>query len=103
MIISGQHSNDELKILQKDGCGEERQQGLEKWDAYIVWDLDPICLTMILKFYNSNNYHNHVQLTWRNQIVSGKNIKIANGKPIDKVVEVEVRRKGVNHNACAYW
>jgi hypothetical protein len=102
MIINGQHSIVTSKMLQKEGCGEERQQALEKWDAYIVWDLDPIRLTMISKFYNSTNHLNHAQLTWGNQIVSGINIWIANGKPTDKVKEAEVRGNGANHNPHAY-
>lgn len=42
MIINGQHSITTSKELQIEGCGEERCLALQKWDAYIVWDLDPV-------------------------------------------------------------
>jgi hypothetical protein len=42
MIINGQHSIAASKELQLEGCGEERRRALEKWDAIIVWDLDPV-------------------------------------------------------------
>jgi hypothetical protein len=31
------------------------------------------------------NHLNHAQSTWSNQIVSGRNIWIAHGRPIDKL------------------
>jgi hypothetical protein len=84
-----------------DGCGEERHRALEKWDAIVVWDLDPVRLTKILKFYNSTNHLNHVQPTWENQIVSGRNIWISNRRPTDKAVEAEVRGNGAVQNLQA--
>jgi hypothetical protein len=74
MIINGQYCIAALKELQVDGCSEDRRCALEKWDAIVVWDLDPVRLTKISKFYNSTNHLNHAQLTWGNQIVSGRNI-----------------------------
>jgi hypothetical protein len=59
MIINGQHSIAASKELQFEGCGEDRRQALQKWDAYIVWDLDPVRLTQISNFYNSTNHLNH--------------------------------------------
>jgi hypothetical protein len=38
--------------LQFEGCGEDRRRALQRWDVYIVWDLDPVRLTQISKFYN---------------------------------------------------
>ena len=66
MIINGQHGIATPKELQVDGCSEDRCRALEKWDAIVVWDLDPVRPTKILKFYNSTNHLNHVQLTWEN-------------------------------------
>ena len=74
IIINNQHSIVASKELQFEGCSEDRQQVLQKWDAYIIWDLDPVRFTKISKFYNSTNHLNHAQPTWGNQIVSGKNI-----------------------------
>ena len=74
MIINGQHNIATSKELQVDGCSEDRCRVLEKWNAIVVWDLDPICLMKISKFYNFINHLNHAQLTWGNQIVSGWNI-----------------------------
>jgi hypothetical protein len=71
---------------------------LEKWDAIVVWDFDPVRLTRISKFYNSTNHLNHAQPTWGNQIMSGRNIWIANGRPTDKAVEAEVRGYRVVQN-----
>jgi hypothetical protein len=59
MIINGQHSIQASKEFQLEGCGEERCSALEKWDAIIVWDLDPVRLTKISKFYNLTNHLNH--------------------------------------------
>jgi hypothetical protein len=98
MIINGQHSIAASKELQVDGCVEERRHALEKWDAIVVWDLDPVCLTKISKFYNSTNHLNHVQPTWGNQIINGRNIWISNGRPTDKAVEAEVRGNRVVQN-----
>ena len=64
MIINNQHNIQASKELQLEGCGKERRNVLEKWDAIIVWDLDPICLTKISKFYNIMNHLNHAQPTW---------------------------------------
>jgi hypothetical protein len=102
MIINGQHSIAASKELQVDGCGEDRRRALEKWDAIVVWDLDPVRLTKISKFYNSTNHLNHAQPTWENQIVSGSNIWISNGRPTDKAVEAEVRGNGAVQNLPAY-
>jgi hypothetical protein len=66
MIINGQHNIQASKELQLEGCGEERHRALEKWDAIILWDLDPVRLTKISKFYNMTNHLNHAQLTWGN-------------------------------------
>jgi hypothetical protein len=65
-----------------------------------VWDLDPVRLTK--KFYNSTNHLNHAQPTWGNQIVSGRNIWISNGRPTNKAVEAEVRGNGAVQNLQAY-
>ena len=94
MIINGQHSIVELKELQVDGCSEDRCRALEKCYVIVVWDFDPVCLTKISKFYNSTNHLNHVQLTWGNYIVSGRNIWISNGRPTNKAFEAEVRGNG---------
>jgi hypothetical protein len=102
MIINGQHSIAASKELQFEGCGEDRRQALQKWDAYIVWDLDPVRLTQISKFYNLTNHLNHAQPTWSNQIVSGRNIWIANGRPTDKAVEAETRGNGAVHDFEAF-
>jgi hypothetical protein len=102
MIINGQHSIATSKEFQLVGCGEERRRALEKWDAIIVWDLDPIGPTQISRSYNLTNHLNYAQPTWGNQIISGKNIWISHGRPIDKVVESEVRRNGVVQNFQAY-
>jgi hypothetical protein len=102
MIINGQHNIAASKELQLDGCGEDRRCALEKWDVIVVWDLDLVCLTRISKFYNSTNHLNHAQPTWGNQIVSGRNIWIANGRPTDKAVEAEVRGNGAIQNIQAY-
>jgi hypothetical protein len=42
MIINGQHNIVASKELQIEGCGDDRGRTLEKWKAYIVWDLDPV-------------------------------------------------------------
>jgi hypothetical protein len=102
MIIKGQHNIAASKELQVDGCGEDRRRALEKWDVIVVWDLDPVCLTKISKFYNSTNHLNHAQPTWGNQIVSGRNIWISNGRPTNKAVEAKVRGNGAVQNLQAY-
>ena len=60
MIINGQHSITASKELQIFGCGDKRRVELSKWEAYIVWSLDPVKLTNISKFYNSTNHLEHV-------------------------------------------
>jgi hypothetical protein len=102
MIINGQHSIAASKELQFEGCGEDRCQALQKWDAYIVWDLDPVRLTQISKFYYSTNHLNHTQPTLGNLIVSGRNIWITNGQPTDKAVEAETRGNGAVQDFEAY-
>ena len=57
---------------------------LSRWNAYIVWSLDFVKLTNISKFYNSTNHLVHAQPTWRWQLISGQNIWIVHGRPIDK-------------------
>ena len=66
MIINELHSIAMLKELQLEGCGEDKWEALQKWDAYIVWDLDPVHLTKISKFYNLTNHLNHAQPIWDN-------------------------------------
>jgi hypothetical protein len=66
MIINGQYNIAASKELQLEGCGEERCRALEKWDAIIVWDLDPVRLTQISRLYNLTNHLNHAQPTWEN-------------------------------------
>ena len=102
MVINGQHSIAASKELQVDGCGEDRRRELEKWEAIVVWDLDPVRLTRISKFYNSTNHINHAQPTWGNQIVSCRNIWIANGRPTDKTVDAVTRRNGAVQNVQKY-
>ena len=102
MIINGQHNIQASKELQLEGCGEERCKALEKWDAIIVWDLDPVRLTKISKFYNMMNHLNHAQSTWGNKIISGRNIWISLGRPIDKVVKAEAWGNRTVQNFQAY-
>ena len=94
MIINSQHSITASKELQISGCGDKRRVELSKWEAYIVWSLDPIKLTNISKFYNSTNHLEHAQPTWGWQLISGRNIWIAHGRPTDK--EGKHERRG-NH------
>ena len=89
MIIYDQHIIQASKEFQFEGCREERCNALEKWDVIIVWDLDPVCLTKISKVYNMTNHLNHVQPTWKNLIVSKRNIWISLGRATDKVVKAE--------------
>ncbi len=91
MIINGQHSITASKELQSEGCAEKRKKELASWDAYIVWSLDPIKLHNISKFYNSTNHLSHAQPTWGWQLISGRNIWIAQGRPTDKAGEAEAR------------
>jgi hypothetical protein len=102
MIINGQHSIVASKKLQFEGCGEDMRRALQRWDAYIVWNLDPVRLTQISKFYNSTNHLNHERPTWGNQIESGRNIWIASGRPTDKAIEAETRGNGAVQNLEAY-
>ena len=74
MIINGQHNIMASKELQISGYGEKHRLELSKWDAYIVWSLDPMKLTNISKFYNSMNHLEHTQSTWGWQLISGCNI-----------------------------
>ena len=94
MIINGQHSITASKELQISGCGDKHRVELSKWEAYIVWSLDPVKLTNIYKFYNSTNHLEHAQPTWSWQLISGRNIWIGHGRPTDK--EGEHERRG-NH------
>ena len=94
MIINGQQSITASKELQISGCGDKRHVELSKWEAYIVWSLDPVKLTNISKFYNSTNHLENAQPMWGWQLISGCNIWIAHGRPTDK--EGEHKRRG-NH------
>ena len=94
MIINGQHSITASKELQISGCADKRRIELAKWDAYIVWSLDPVKLTSISKFYNSTNHLEHAQLTWGWQIINGRNIWLAHGSPTDNDGEHERRKNG---------
>ena len=94
MIINGQHSIIASKELKIFGCGDKRRVELSKWEAYIEWSLDPVKLTNISKFYNSTNHLEHAQPTWGWQLISGRNIWIAHGRPTDK--EGKHKRRG-NH------
>ena len=92
MIINGQHSITASKELQISGCADKRRLELAKWDAYIVWSLDPVKLTNISKFYNSTNHLEHAQPTWGWQIISERNIWLEHGRPTDK--DGENKRRG---------
>ena len=102
MIINGEHSITVSKELQISGCGDKRRIELSKWDAYIVWSLDFVKLTNIFKFYNSTNHLEHVELTWGWQLISGQNIWIVHGRPIDKEGEHERRANHVVLNQSKY-
>ena len=95
MIINRQLSITASKELQILGCVDKQHLELAKWNAYIVWSLDPVKLTNISKFYNSTNHLEHVQPTWGSQIISGRNIWLAHGRPSDKDRENEHRRNKV--------
>ena len=94
MIINGQHSITASKELQILGCTEKPRLELAKWDAYIVWSLDPEKLTNISKFYNSTNHLEHAQPTWRWQIISRRNIWLAHSRLTNKDGENERRSNG---------
>ena len=102
MIINGQHSITASKELQISGCGDKCRVELSKWEAYIVWSLDPVKLTNISKFYNSTNHLEHAQPTWGWQLISGRNIWIPHGRPTDKDGEHERRRNHVVLNQSKY-
>ena len=102
MIINGQHNITESKELQISGCADKRRLELAKWDAYIVWSLDPIKLTNISKFYNSTNHLEHAQPTWGWQIINGRNIWLAHGHPSDKDEEDEHCGNGAVFNPTKY-
>ena len=84
MIINRQHNITTLKEVQISGCTNKHHLELAKWEAYIVWSLDPVKLTSISKFYNSTNHLEHAQPTWGWQIISGHNMWLAHGQPTDK-------------------
>ena len=102
MIINGQHSITASKELQISGCADESRLELAKWDAYIVWSLDPVKLTNISKFYNSTNHLQHAQPTWGWKIISERNIWLAHGRPSDKDGENERRGNGAVLNPTKY-
>ena len=102
MIINGQHSITASKELQISGCADKHRLELAKWDAYIVWSLDRVKLTNISKFYNSTNHLEHAQPIWGWQIISGRNIWLAHGRPSDKDGENERRGNGTVHNPTKY-
>ena len=89
VIINGQHNITASKELQISGCRDKRRVELSKWEAYIVWSLDPMKLTNISKFYNSTNHLEHAQPTWGWELISGQNIWIAHGRPMDEEGEHE--------------
>ena len=91
MIINRQHSITASKELQISGCGEKRRIELSKWQAYIVYSLDPLQLTNISRFYNLTNHLEHAQPTWGWQLVSCRKIWILQGWPTDKDREHERR------------
>jgi len=70
MIINGQHIITASQELQIKRCVEERKVQLQKWDAYILWTLDPNKLRAISRFYNATNHLDHAQSTWGNQIIN---------------------------------
>ena len=102
MIINGQHSITTSKELQISGCGDKCRVELSKWEAYIVWSLDPVKLTNISKFYNSTNHLDHAQPTWGWQLISGRNIWIAHGRSTDKEGEHERRGNRAVLNQSKY-
>ena len=102
MIINGQHSITASKELQISSCADKRCIELAKWDAYIVWSLDPIKLTNISKFYNSTNHLEHAQPMWGWQIISGRNIWLTHGRPTDKDGEHKHRKNGAVLNHSKY-
>ena len=89
MIIDGQHSIIASKELQISKCGDKHRVELLKWEAFIVWSLDPVKLTNIFKFYNSTNHLEHAQPTWSWLLISGRKIWIKHGWPTDKEGEHE--------------
>ena len=95
MIINGQHNITASKELQISGCGDKCHVELSKWEAYIVWSLDPIKLMNISKFYNSTNHLEHAQPTWDWQLISSRNIWITHGQPTDKEGKHEQRANHV--------
>ena len=102
MIINEQHNITTSKELQISGCADKRRLELAKWNAYIVWSLDPVKLTNISKFYNSTNHLEHAQPIWGWQIISGRNIWLAYGRPFDKDGEDERRGNGAVLNPTKY-
>ena len=89
MIINRQHNITTSKELQISSYGEKHRIELSKWQAYIVYSLDPLQLTNRSRFYNSTNYLEHAQPTWGWQLVSCRKIWISQGRPIDKDREHE--------------
>ena len=100
MIINGQHSITMSKEHQILGCADKRHLELAKWGAYIVWSLDPVKLTNMSKFYNSTNHLEHAQPMWGWQIINGRNIWLALGRPSYIDGEDERRENGavLNHS-----
>jgi hypothetical protein len=97
LIINGQHSITASKLLQKEGCCEERKIELQKWEATIVWSLKPEELTEISKWYNSANHLIHSQPTWGNQISACRQVWIDLKRPSN--VEGDAIERG---NAAVY-
>ncbi|HYP43518.1 MAG TPA: hypothetical protein VEQ18_05800 [Candidatus Nitrosocosmicus sp.] len=102
MIINGQHSITASQRLQEDECGEKRREELQNWEAYIVWTLDEIKLHNISKFYNSTNHIVFEQPTWRNQIVSCRNIWLAHSRPTSVATATRVRGNQANYNPTVF-
>ena len=67
-----------------------------------MWSLDLMKLTSISKFYNSTNHLEHAQPTWGWQIISGRNIWLAHGWPMDKDGENNHRGNGAVLNHSKY-
>ena len=108
IIISGQHSITASQELQKEGCGEERREQLQHWDAFIVWSFDHVKLRNISKFYNITNHLDHAQPTWGNQIIACRNMWKTYKRATNDSGEATRRGNGavfnVNHykvNFCA--
>lgn len=102
MIINGQHSIIASQQLQIAGCGATRRKELSKWEAVIVWSLDPNKLCRISEFYNTTNHLNHAQPTWGNNIISARNVWINLKRPCNVSNEAKTRGNGAKVNLSMY-